>query len=104
MEDVGYGVVTLEWSGLRRDILSAITDQNSLEVLRRLICLASKSFHKQLRSVSCSFEWVDPQWLPRRYWDTRVEEIPLSIPKLREGTFFPCLLEPRAGRYSTCPE
>ncbi len=30
-----------------------------------------------------------------RMWETRVGEIPLSIPKLREGTFFPSLLEPR---------
>jgi len=30
-----------------------------------------------------------------RTWETRVGEIPLSIPKLREGTFFPSLLEPR---------
>ncbi len=28
-------------------------------------------------------------------WETRVGEIPRSIPKLREGTFFPSLLEPR---------
>lgn len=28
-------------------------------------------------------------------WETRVGEIPLSIPKLREGTFSPNLLEPR---------
>jgi transposase-like protein len=31
----------------------------------------------------------------QRVWETRVGEIPLSIPKLREGTFFPSLLEPR---------
>lgn len=30
-----------------------------------------------------------------RMWETRVGEIPLSIPKLREGSFFPSLLEPR---------
>jgi len=30
-----------------------------------------------------------------RTWETRVGEIPLSIPKLREGSFFPSLLEPR---------
>jgi putative transposase len=30
-----------------------------------------------------------------RLWETRVGEIPLSIPKLREGTYFPSLLEPR---------
>lgn len=30
-----------------------------------------------------------------RMWETRVGEIPLSIPKLREGTIFPSLLEPR---------
>jgi putative transposase len=30
-----------------------------------------------------------------RVWETRVGEIPLSIPKLREGTYFPSLLEPR---------
>jgi len=30
-----------------------------------------------------------------RTWETRVGEIPLSIPKLREGTYFPSLLEPR---------
>jgi putative transposase len=30
-----------------------------------------------------------------RMWKTRVGEIPLSIPKLREGSFFPSLLEPR---------
>ena len=30
-----------------------------------------------------------------RVWDTRVGEIPLRIPKLREGNFFPSLLEPR---------
>jgi len=31
----------------------------------------------------------------QRTWETRVEEIPLQIPKLREGTYFPSLLEPR---------
>lgn len=31
----------------------------------------------------------------RRLWETRVGEVPLKIPKLREGTFFPSLLEPR---------
>jgi putative transposase len=31
----------------------------------------------------------------QRAWETRVGEIPLSIPKLRGGTFFPSLLEPR---------
>ncbi|MEW6568917.1 MAG: IS256 family transposase [Chloroflexota bacterium] len=31
----------------------------------------------------------------QRAWETRVGEIPLRIPKLREGTYFPSLLEPR---------
>ena len=31
---------------------------------------------------------------PRR-WDTRVGTIELGIPKLREGSYFPSLLEPR---------
>jgi putative transposase len=31
----------------------------------------------------------------QRTWQTRVGEIPLQIPKLREGTYFPSLLEPR---------
>lgn len=31
---------------------------------------------------------------PRR-WDTRVGTIGLQIPKLRQGTYFPALLEPR---------
>jgi len=31
----------------------------------------------------------------QRTWETRVGEIPLQIPKLREGTYFPSLLEPR---------
>ena len=30
-----------------------------------------------------------------RVWETRVGEVPLRIPKLREGSFFPSLLEPR---------
>lgn len=30
-----------------------------------------------------------------RDWDTRVGTIPLRIPKLREGSYFPVLLEPR---------
>jgi len=30
-----------------------------------------------------------------RMWETRVEGIPLSTPKMRGGTFFPSLLEPR---------
>jgi transposase-like protein len=30
-----------------------------------------------------------------RVWETRVGEIPLRIPKLREGQYFPSLLEPR---------
>ena len=30
-----------------------------------------------------------------RVWETRVGELPLRIPKLREGTYFPSLLEPR---------
>jgi len=31
----------------------------------------------------------------RRRWETRVGEIPLRIPKLRKGSYFPSLLEPR---------
>ncbi|MQA00133.1 MAG: hypothetical protein GEU80_12540 [Dehalococcoidia bacterium] len=31
---------------------------------------------------------------PRR-WDTRVGTVELAIPKLREGSYFPALLEPR---------
>lgn len=30
-----------------------------------------------------------------RTWETRVGEIPLRIPKVRDGTYFPSLLEPR---------
>jgi putative transposase len=30
-----------------------------------------------------------------RQWETRVGQIPLRIPKLREGSYFPSLLEPR---------
>jgi transposase-like protein len=30
-----------------------------------------------------------------RIWETRVGEIPLRIPKVRDGTYFPSLLEPR---------
>lgn len=30
-----------------------------------------------------------------RDWQTRVGEIPLKVPKLREGSYFPSLLEPR---------
>ena len=30
-----------------------------------------------------------------RLWETRVGEVPLQIPKLRQGTYFPSLLEPR---------
>jgi transposase-like protein len=28
-------------------------------------------------------------------WETRVGEIPLRIPKLRQGSYYPCFLEPR---------
>jgi putative transposase len=31
----------------------------------------------------------------KRTWETRVGEVPLRIPKLRQGTYFPSLLEPR---------
>jgi len=37
-----------------------------------------------------------------RTWETRVGEIPLSIPKLREGSFFPSLLEPRKRSERGC--
>jgi putative transposase len=30
-----------------------------------------------------------------RLWETRAGEVPLQIPKLRQGTYFPSLLEPR---------
>jgi putative transposase len=30
-----------------------------------------------------------------RLWDTRVGQMPLKIPKLREGSYFPSILEPR---------
>jgi len=30
-----------------------------------------------------------------RMWETRVGEVPLRIPKLRSGSYFPSLLEPR---------
>ena len=45
-----------------------------------------------------------------RTWDTRVGTMALHIPKLREGSYFPSLLEPRrlqrespAGRSSSKP-
>ena len=31
----------------------------------------------------------------KRSWETRVGEIDLSIPKLRKGSYYPSLLEPR---------
>ena len=36
-----------------------------------------------------------PQWVSHRTWDTRVGTMELHIPKLREGSYFPSLLEPR---------
>jgi putative transposase len=33
---------------------------------------------------------------PRR-WDTRAGEVELQIPKIRQGSYFPCFLEPRRG-------
>src|SRR3990172_10042531 len=33
-----------------------------------------------------------------RVWETRVGEIPLRIPKVRDGSYFPSLLEPRRRR------
>ena len=35
------------------------------------------------------------QRLPARRWDTRAGSIELQIPKLRQGSYFPALLEPR---------
>ena len=34
-------------------------------------------------------------WYRSRAWDTRVGTMDLHIPKLREGSYFPSLLEPR---------
>src|ERR1035437_1416953 len=36
----------------------------------------------------------------QRRWDTRVGTIPLDVPRVRDGSYFPSLLEPRrrAGR------
>ena len=34
----------------------------------------------------------------QREWDTRVGTLNLSIPKLRQGSYFPSLLEPRSAR------
>ena len=31
----------------------------------------------------------------KRKWEIRVSEVELAIPKLRRGSFHPCLLEPR---------
>ncbi len=36
-----------------------------------------------------------------REWDTRVGTIDLQIPKLRQGSYFPSLLEPRR-RHERC--
>jgi transposase-like protein len=36
-----------------------------------------------------------------RVWETRVGEIPLRIPRVRSGTYFPSLLNPRR-RKTTC--
>src|SRR5687768_11637697 len=36
-----------------------------------------------------------------RTWDTRMGTIELAIPKIRPGTYFPSLSQPRAGR--ACP-
>ena len=37
-----------------------------------------------------------------RAWDTRVGTMELRIPKLREGSYFPSLLEPRLGARRRC--
>ena len=34
-----------------------------------------------------------------RQWDTRVGTVPLEIPHIREGSYFPSLLEPRRRGY-----
>jgi hypothetical protein len=36
-----------------------------------------------------------PQWHRARSWETRVGAVPLAIPKLRKGSYFPAFLEPR---------
>jgi len=41
---------------------------------------------------------LDRTWLDRnrpRRWDTRAGEIELQIPKIRQGSYFPSILEPR---------
>ena len=38
-----------------------------------------------------------------RVWETRVGEIPLRIPKVRDGTYFPSLLEPRRRSEKALP-
>jgi putative transposase len=37
-----------------------------------------------------------------RTWETRVGEIPLQVPKLREGTYFPSFLGPAGERRRPC--
>ncbi len=39
--------------------------------------------------------WFQRNGYRERVWETRVGEIPLRIPKLRTGSYFPSLLEPR---------
>ena len=47
--------------------------------------------------LSMTSENVLINWLAERNrtWDTRVGTMELHIPKLREGSYFPSLLEPR---------
>ena len=39
--------------------------------------------------------WTQRNGYRSRAWDTRVGTMDLRIPKLREGSYFPSLLEPR---------
>ena len=59
--------------------------------------LSHRSVEKVLRlfgyRVGYTSSWRDVQKLGS--WDTRVGTMELRIPKLRDGSYFPSLLEPR---------
>jgi transposase-like protein len=70
--------------------------QESIRLMSQMVMELEVQAHTGAAKHECTVERrAQRNGYRERVWETRVGEIPLRIPKLRTGSYFPSLLEPR---------
>src|SRR5690606_32120923 len=113
--DVGdhRAILTKVWSVRRTTVVKESVDllgllrkqatEADLDFLREAVAVLAEALMDAEVSLQIGAEYGERTptrttqrngYRPRR-WDTRVGTVELAIPKLREGSYFPALLEPR---------